>query len=145
MSAWVPASPTTISRGLVANAAMSMRNSYFPAATCSAYAPLMSVEVVVFSCVEELVAVTVAPGIGVLPDFTTPLIATVGVEGASCAIEVIVTSNRTAMSCSATRPALKAVDVERAGTDWPQPIMRVCAVQLREALIHSTLLPLPIG
>ena len=32
-----------------------------------------AVEVVVFSWVEELVAVTVAPGIEVFPDFTTPL------------------------------------------------------------------------
>ena len=41
----------------------------------------MSVEVAVFSPVEELLAVTVAPGISELPDFTTPEMEKVCAEG----------------------------------------------------------------
>ena len=51
----------------------------------------------VFFLVEELVAVTVAPGIGVLPDFTTPVMEKLGAAGASCASERPATSNRNAM------------------------------------------------
>ena len=54
----------------------------------------MSVEVVVFLPVEELVAVTVAPGIGVLPDFTMPVIEKAGAAGASCASAPIANSKQ---------------------------------------------------
>jgi len=59
----------------------------------------MSVEVAVFSLVEEFVAITVAPGIRELPDFTTPEMKRTCPEGASCA-----TAKKESSSTGATSP-----------------------------------------
>ena len=62
----------------------------------------MSVEVATFAPVAELLAVTVAPGMSELPDFTTPEMDKECAEGASCASELAVSSSRTAIRCKAT-------------------------------------------
>jgi hypothetical protein len=67
----------------------------------------MSVDVVVFAPVAASLTVTVAPGISELPDFTTPEIEKVCVEGASCARELTATSRRMA---SRRTVALKALE-----------------------------------
>ncbi len=56
----------------------------------------MPLEVETLSPVEELVAVTVAPGIGVLPDLTNPEIENAGGAAASCAIALAATSSSSA-------------------------------------------------
>ena len=67
----------------------------------------MSVEVVVFASVEELVAVTVAPGIGVLPDFTTPVIEKLEGAGASCPNALIAASRRRTTGRDGDHPGLR--------------------------------------
>ena len=57
--------------------------------------------VTLFSPVEELVAVTVAPGMAALPDFTTPEIEKLCVAGASCASERRQAASRKATLCQA--------------------------------------------
>jgi hypothetical protein len=93
--------------------------------------------------VEELVAVTVAPGIGVFPDFTTPVMEKAGAAGASCASELVATSSRSAMRRRATTHVLEPTDVGALEMDVARLVMLVGADQLREALIHSTPLNLP--
>ena len=54
-------------------------------------------EVAVFSPVEELLAVTVAPGMSELPDFTTPEMERVCEEGVSWAKELTASNRRIAI------------------------------------------------
>jgi hypothetical protein len=54
----------------------------------------MSVVVAVFSPVEEFLAVTVAPGMSELPDFTTPEMERFCEGGVSCASELAASSRR---------------------------------------------------
>ena len=56
----------------------------------------MSVEVTVFSPVEVLLAVTVAPGMSEFPDFTTPEIEKAGAGGAVCPSEAAPNMSRIA-------------------------------------------------
>jgi hypothetical protein len=60
------------------------------------------VDVAVFSPVEVLLAVTVAPGMSELPDFTTPEMEKVCAEGLSCASELSASNSRTRLGCMAT-------------------------------------------
>jgi hypothetical protein len=71
----------------------------------------MSVEVWTFSCVEELVAVTVAPGMGVFPDFTIPPIEKVAVGEISCANEKDTTSKSRVRCHAATIKFLKMLGI----------------------------------
>jgi len=99
--------------------------------------PFVSVEVIVFSWVAELVAVTVAPGIGVFPDFTTPVITWFAGAGVSCASEIVATSNRPAKYSAAVTKTFKLGDVSRLNV--AQALIRIGVRELREALIYSTL------
>ena len=67
----------------------------------------MSVEVAVFSPVAELLAVTVAPGMSELPDFTVPEMENVCPEERSCASALTATSSRIAIRRTATTDAFR--------------------------------------
>src|SRR5467141_5002951 len=97
----------------------------------------MSVEVLVCSCVEELGAVTVAPAIGVFPDFTTPTMERFGAVGRSCARETPTTSSRNAICRAATTHVLEPMDTRTPQGYLARLLMRG-ADELREPLIYST-------
>jgi hypothetical protein len=103
----------------------------------------MSVEVVVFASVEELVAITVAPGIGVLPDFTMPVIEKLegaeGAEGASCPDALIATSSRRTTGRMAIPHVFEPEDSGTPHLESAQHVMPGSSCKFREPSIHSTL------
>lgn len=67
-------------------------------------------------------AVTVAPGIGVLPDFTTPVIGNVGAAGGFWANEVVTSRSR---SPTCRRAAIDGLDVEKSPKELARRLRRV--------------------
>ncbi len=96
----------------------------------------MSVDVPVFSPVKELVAATVAPGIGTLPDFTTPEIEKLWVGDAFCAQEFTATSSRrnTIWMAAFHIPKLKEAWASHVGSVGS--LMPGRSEEKREPLIH---------
>jgi len=90
----------------------------------------MSVVVAVFSPVEELLAVTVAPGMSELPDFTTPEMENVCAEGESCASELTASSRRMAIRYTAKVQVFEWKDVFPANS--AQYFMRRFSGELQE-------------
>jgi hypothetical protein len=95
----------------------------------------MSVEVAAFSPVEELLAVTVAPGIRELPDFTTPEMEKVCPVSVSCPSAHTVTSMSIARRCSITNRVLD----ENLLPASAQCFMRHWTREFHTASIYSTL------
>ena len=105
----------------------------------------MSVEVVALASVEELVAVTVAPGMGVLPDFTTPVIEKLDGAGASCPSALIATSRRRTTGRVAITHVFEAKDLVIPHLDSAQHVMPGGSCKFREPSIYSTLRRPPTG
>ena len=84
----------------------------------------MPLEVEIFSPVEELVAVTVAPGIGVLPDLTNPEIENEGSGGVSCAIKPAAMKN-SSMKLRTTVILVEVDDVRTLAPRIVRPFMRM--------------------
>jgi len=99
----------------------------------------MSVVVVVFASVEELVAETVAPGIGVLPDFTTPVIEELEGAGASCPNTLIATSRRRTAGRVAITHVFEPEDLVTPHLESAPHVMPGRSCKVREPSIHSTL------
>src|SRR6185312_11251975 len=99
----------------------------------------MSLEVVVWPSVDELVAVTVAPGMGVLPDFTTPVIEKLGGEGASCPNALIAISRRKTTGRVAITHVFEPEDWGTPHLDSAQHVMPGRSCKFRQPSIHSTL------
>ena len=118
----------------------------YPAGDLKRVSAVQSVEVAVFSCVEALVAVTVAPGIGVFPDFTIPVTEKLG------AAERVL-RQREARDQQQERDlphgkthVLKPTDPGTPQKDLARPFMRAGADESREPLIiFNTAVPHPTG